>query len=156
MFNYIFSILYIFIIFCSCCFAPLGVRKFVFETVQRLMTFLFMQNEGGLNVLLSLCRERWSTGWPVRCTQPVGKDPLPQWVKGWWKETVSPSPGSFAPPNSGQSQSAVMFPNNVRIRKHLANYGNYLLHIEGSWNYFLTLHLCKNEFVSSAVIMRCL
>lgn len=82
MFNYIFSILYIFIMFCSCCFAPLGVRKFVFEMVQRLMTFLFMQNEGGLNVLLSLCRERWSTGWPVRCTQPVGKDPLPQWVKG--------------------------------------------------------------------------
>lgn len=109
MFNYIFSILYIFIMFCSCCSVPRSVRKFVFEIVQRLMTFLFMQNEGGFNVLLSLCRERWSTGWPVRCMQPVGKDPPPQWVKGWWKETVSPSPGSFAPPNSGQSQSAVMF-----------------------------------------------
>lgn len=68
--------------FCSCCRAPLSVRMFVLEMVQRLMTFLFMQSEGGVNVLLCLCRERWSTGWPARCMQPVGKDPLPQWVKG--------------------------------------------------------------------------
>ena len=47
-------------------------------------------------------------------------------------------------------------PHNVRIQKHLANCGNYHLHIEGSWNYSLILYLCKNEFVSSAVVMRCL
>lgn len=66
--------------------------------------------EWGLNVLLCLCRGRWSTGWPVRCMQPVGRDPLPLWVKGWWKETVSPSRGSSAPPNSGQSLSTLRYP----------------------------------------------
>lgn len=53
-------------------------------------------------VLLWLHRERWSTGSPVPCMQPAGRDPLPQWVKGWWRETVCLSPGSFATPNSGE------------------------------------------------------
>lgn len=58
-------------------------------------------------VLLFLCREMLYTGWHVRCIQLAGRGPLPQWAKGWWRETVSRWPGFFAPRNSGESLSAL-------------------------------------------------
>lgn len=58
-------------------------------------------------VLLFLCREMLYTGWHVRCMQPAGRGPLPQWEKGWWRETVSRWPEFFAPQNSGESLSAL-------------------------------------------------
>lgn len=73
-------------------------------------------------VLLFLCREMLYTGWHVRCIQPAGRGPLPQWAKGWWRETVSRWPGFFAPRNSGESLSAlrdltVQFKKNVATDK---------------------------------------
>lgn len=68
--------------------APVDVHKFVFVSLKwvsdgRALRFCIIEirHEVCVNVLLCLHRARWSTGWPVRCMQPAGRDPLPQWGK---------------------------------------------------------------------------
>lgn len=78
-----------------------------------------------------LVRGTWSTGWHAPCMQPVARDQLPPWAKGWWRATASLSRGSCSPLSSGQPLVTVVFSRAV--------FTSLLVDILSVWNAPLTL-----------------